>query len=160
MYLVSVAAYWAPVRYCNRYPGLDHPSLRKNGATRGARSAPGLDSFALSGAGVSKRQALFFGRAFLGAIVTQGLNPSKPKPGLPGAPVRTWAKLVRALRRWSVEALERRSSSRFSQLPTSKTLNPTKPLQKDPSPVGGDTACLQTVVYSRRNGKNLRYEIA
>src|SRR6476646_6375182 len=81
MYLVSVAAYWAPVRYCNRYPGLDHPSLRKNGATRGARSAPGLDSFALSGAGVSKRQALFFWRAFLGAIVSHGF-PTPVAPGL------------------------------------------------------------------------------
>ena len=82
MYLVSVAAYGAPVRYCNRYPGLDHPSLRKNGATRGARSAPGLDSFALSGVGVSKRQALFFWRAFLGAIVSQGLTtPASQKPG-------------------------------------------------------------------------------
>jgi len=28
------------------------------------------------------------------------------------------------------------------------------------SPVGGDTPCLQTVVYSRPNGKNLGYEIA
>ena len=29
--------------------------------------------------------------------------PSKPKSGLPGAPVRTWASLVRALRRWEPE---------------------------------------------------------
>ena len=60
------------------------------------------------------------GLAFVTANVTQGLttpasqnrastsvreNRFAGDPGLPGAPVRTWDRLVRALRRWSVEAL-------------------------------------------------------